>query len=252
MTLITLSQLLDELLLMVVESLSDQKDIAALVRVKWTLYHRLHTFLCRFNVQHYEGAGLLSVARNGQSSLVQKNFDLGADIASFESQFDDTIHCYEECRNPLLQAAQNDHMETLEILLSETRPSRMCVPSQLRTVLDWAIGAGNQAIVEFMIAHKAPLGSLDDKRNSTPLGTAVKMGCEAISQCLLQAGAKPPSTYCLVDPLTMATHEKPDILLRLVKHGLRPKFVGVLSHRFAKRCCLPSDIDSIRCRDSRV
>jgi hypothetical protein len=57
---------------MVVESLSDQKDIAALVRVKWTLYHRLHTFLCRFNVQHYEGAGLLSVARNGQSSLVQK------------------------------------------------------------------------------------------------------------------------------------------------------------------------------------
>ncbi|CEJ60766.1 hypothetical protein PMG11_09328 [Penicillium brasilianum] len=106
----------------------------------------------------------------------------------------------------------------------------MCVPSQLRTVLDWAIGAGKQAIVELMIAHKAPLGPLDDKHNSTPLSIAVKMGCEAIVECLLQAGAKPPSAYCLDDPLTMATHEKSDILLRLLKHGLRPKSEDVMCH----------------------
>lgn len=119
------------------------------------LHRRLHTFLCQFNIRHHQSTGLLSAARNGQSSLVQNFLDLGASIASFESQSDDAIHCYETWCNPLFLAAQNDHVEILQILLSENQPSRMCVPSQLRTVLDWAIGAGKQAIVELMIAHKA-------------------------------------------------------------------------------------------------
>ncbi|GLI80637.1 hypothetical protein PoHVEF18_008994 [Penicillium ochrochloron] len=226
------SKLPDELLLLVADSLPCQKDIATLVRVNWRLYHLLHTILCQFNVQYHQGAGLLSAARNGHSSLVQKFLNLGANIASFEPQFSDAPLEYEHetRRNPLLLAAQNGYIETLEILLAETRPSRVCVPSQLRTVLYWAIGAGHQAIAELMVAHNVPLDPLADGYNSTPLAKAVEKGDEAIIECLLQAGAKTPSKYSLDDPLTIATHQKGDILLRLLKHGIRPKSDEILCY----------------------
>lgn len=76
---------------------------------------------------NYQGSGLLSAARDGNPFL-----HVGTNIAFFEPQFNDAHLGYESetQRNPLLLAAPNDHhMETLGILLSETRPSRMCVPS---------------------------------------------------------------------------------------------------------------------------
>lgn len=73
---------------------------------------------------NHQGSGFLSAARNGNPFL-----HVGTNIAFYEPQFNDAHLSYERetRRNPLLLAAQNDHMETVEILLSETRPSRMCV-----------------------------------------------------------------------------------------------------------------------------
>lgn len=101
------------------------------------------------------------------------------------------------------------------------------MPSQLRTVLHWAIGAGHQAIVELIV--KAPLGPLSRWDDSTALGEAVKKGCEAILECLFQSGAKLPSS-CSDDPLIIATDQTGSSLLQLLKHGIRPKSDDILCH----------------------
>lgn len=63
--------------------------------------------------------------------VIKKSLHVGTNIASFKPQFNDALLGYErETRqNPLLQAAQNDHIETVEILFSESRPSRIYMPS---------------------------------------------------------------------------------------------------------------------------
>lgn len=165
------SQLPNELLLLVAKSLSSQNNISALVRINWRLYYLLHPFLCQFNAQYHQGSGLLSAARNGNSSLIKRFLHVGTNIASFEPLCNDAYLGYERetQRNPLLLAAQNDHIETLEILLSETRPSRMCAVTAAHraTLGDWRWPSSYRRVdSQSPIRSFKPLGRLYGVRRS--------------------------------------------------------------------------------------
>lgn len=228
------SQVPNEILLLVAKSLSSQKDINALVRTNWRLCHLLHAFLCDFNIQHHQSSGLLYTAGSGNSTLVKKFLNAGASIASFELLPDEDETDFEEFEkqdSPLLRAAQNGHVGLLNTMLSETNPSRACIPPQLRTVLHWAIETGNQVVVELMIAHQAPLGRPrvpgDD---STALSQALELRCgKSIIECILQTGWKPTALF--PDPFVQATYYSgTSILQLLLRYNLRPRSTRILSH----------------------
>ncbi|KAB8079751.1 hypothetical protein BDV29DRAFT_164278 [Aspergillus leporis] len=134
-----LNQLPNELLLLSAQYLHNQRDINAFVQTNKTLYHALHVFLCRFNVQHHQNSALLWAARNGHIGLVARLLDAGANIAVYESPTeiaydpDNLVDLFKT--NPLLAAAQGGHIGTLKAMLSEKKPDQACSPAQLRRVL---------------------------------------------------------------------------------------------------------------------
>lgn len=206
----------------------------SLVQTNWRLYRPLHAFLCNFNIQHHQSSGLLFAALTGNSTLVNEFLDAGASIASFEllpdedeNDFDD----FEKQDSPLLRAAQNGHVGILETMLSETNPSRACIPPQLRIVLHWAIEAGDQVIVELMVANGAPLGrSQFPSDNSTALSQALEFRYdESIIECILQTRWKPTALF--PDPCVQATYySDTSILQLLLRYGIRPKSTRIFSH----------------------
>lgn len=229
-----LSQLPNEILLLVAKSVSNQRDINALVQTNWRLYRPFHAFLCIFNIQHHQSSGLLFAASSENSTLVNEFLDAGASIASFELLPDDDetdFDNFDKQDSLLLRAAQNGHVELLKTMLSETNPSRACIPPQLRTVLHWAIEAGNQVIVELMIANEAPLG-----RSEVPSGIPLALSQtlefrrdKSIIECVLQTRWKP--TALSPDPFVQATsYSDTSIPQLLLRYGVRQKSTKILSH----------------------
>ncbi|KAJ5824059.1 hypothetical protein N7447_006399 [Penicillium robsamsonii] len=237
------SQLPNEILLLVAKYLYSQKDINALVRTNWRLYHLLYAFLCHFNIQHHKSSGLLSAAGSGNFTIVEQFLDVGASISSFELKPDRgwSVESFRRQDNPLLRAAQNGHVELLKTMLSGTHPGCACAPEQLRTVLHWAINTGNQVIVELMIANKAPLGSssiIGD--TTTALSQAVRVGRESIIECILQTGWK--WTLLSPDPFAHAVSlNDTSILQLLLNYGLHPQ-----SDEFLVQACRQDSTAALR------
>ncbi|KAJ5795006.1 hypothetical protein N7457_001605 [Penicillium paradoxum] len=231
-----LDQLPLELLQMIAGELSSEKDINALVQTTRTLYHHLHLFLYKHNIQHHQGSALLWAAKNGYVDLAVRLLDAGASIAAFVSRqekayYKATSYLLKEVENPLLFAAQGGHLLTLKSLLSETRSDRACSPAQLRTVLHWAICSRDDEIVDLMITHKAPLDPAGDHYDAfSALGFAVASLNNSIIPRLLEAGAQSgPKEYPC--PVTNAIYTNQRLIVEiLLKHGERAKSDGGLRY----------------------
>ncbi|KAE8322174.1 hypothetical protein BDV39DRAFT_210021 [Aspergillus sergii] len=71
-------------LLLTAQILHNQRDINALVQTNKTPYSALYAFLCRFNVEHYQGSAPFWAAQNGYTCLATRLHDAGADSATYE------------------------------------------------------------------------------------------------------------------------------------------------------------------------
>lgn len=221
----SLSQLPNEIIMLVAKAVPHQKDLSSLVRTNRRLYDLLHAYLCRFNIQHHQASGLLFAAENGRCSLAKKFLDAGASIASFGPQSE---HDEWKGWNPLEAAAQTRHTKTLKTLLAEPRQDRRYTPAQLRYLLQYAIEVADQEVVDLMIKHNAPLGPSKHSEHYCLIHSAIRARSEAVLELLLQAGVKPVPTR-LVDVFECAAERKGKYLRKLLDHGIRPNWNLVLA-----------------------
>ncbi|KAJ5817426.1 hypothetical protein N7447_009659 [Penicillium robsamsonii] len=216
----SLLQLPNELQFIIARCLLGQKEIGCLMRTNKRLYHLLRPFLLHFNVEYDQSSALIWAAKNGATSLIKELLDIGSSIASFEPELTDPSYdALSVNNNPLLHAAQNGHIDTLQSMLSETRTDKACVPSQLRTVLHWAIRSSNSEMVELMITQNAPFdpsGRPMDESNA--LSIAITSSSTSIIKRLLQAGAQTTDEASpnLFDEVS--TRERRDVLGLLLEY----------------------------------
>ncbi|PYI09361.1 ankyrin [Aspergillus sclerotiicarbonarius CBS 121057] len=204
------------------------------------LYHALYPFLCEYNVRHDQGSALLWAAREGDSRLVTELLAVGANIAAhvppprrLQAKPGMEIGGIDPLvdRNPLLNAAEGRHIETLKILLEETRSGQGALRAQLRPVLHWALRRHDAQLVELMLAHQAPLNPATKARASpSALGAAVVSGYKAILPRLVAAGARPgPNEWPC--PIEQAIRTgQPSIVRLLLEQGVSLRADTAVSH----------------------
>jgi ankyrin repeat protein len=216
----------NEMLLLVAQSLSCQKDISALSRTDWTLYHLLNTYLYEYNVQHHNASGLAWVIKRGNCSLTKKFLDAGANIALFGCH--SMVARPDEANpNPLVSAARlSPHLAVLKVLLFETRPDQICSQRQLINALRWAIKSQTQDVFELIMTDQPSFRRVSASTGSL-LHFALRLGTEPIIECLLQKGAKPPPKRQRI-MFDIAAERRDNSLLQLLRHDIRPGSTWIL------------------------
>lgn len=112
---------------------------------------------------------------------------------------------------------------------SETRADRLCAPTQLCYLLEYAIRRGNQDVVDLIVKHEAPLGPSKRSERYCLLADALESGCEAILEYLLQVGVQ-PAPHRLDILIESAAERKDNSLLLLLKLGFRPQSTWALGN----------------------
>ncbi|CEL04112.1 hypothetical protein ASPCAL05244 [Aspergillus calidoustus] len=213
-----LAELPSEVLLLIIEKFSRQRDISSLARSTKRLYNLYHPYLCRYNVRHDGSSALTWAIKNGHTRLLGQLQDGGASLLSFEPQTpdlfsDDQLQTIEQ---PLLLAAKEGRREVLELLLAWPLP-----PTLLHAAFHWLIYHGHAELVELMIQNNVSLDPRNTAgRSMSALGKAISAESVAMASRILDAGGQIHPRE-LPKPWLIATRNLPMLEL-LLKRGRRP------------------------------
>lgn len=113
----SLTTLPHELLLEILDLVSDQKDVYAFTRSCRRLYYPLRKYLLQYNVRHSGGSALVWAAANDRRSLVQRLLRLRADVNTLGET---------KCRGtPLHAAAARGYVDMVRLLLNRVGDPEM-------------------------------------------------------------------------------------------------------------------------------
>jgi ankyrin repeat protein len=214
-----LLQLPDELLLLIAQYLTSEKDISALALTNRFLYNFLNIHLYRFHVlQHGGGPALLWAAEHGQEGATRLLLEAGAGAQAI-TKFRDSKYRM----TPLSWAAYKGHEAIVNLLLS-TESVHPTSDDSSRYLVSWAAEGGHVGVVKILLEKGARFGRSDGSYR-TPLSIAAEHGHEAVVKLLLEKGASPESATFLLTrtPLAWAAgngHE--EVVKMLLEKGADP------------------------------
>lgn len=117
----------NEIVLMIGNNLDSQRDLYSLVQVNRQFYGLLNHLLYRYNMEHYDGCGIIWAAQRGYLGVLKGFVAAGFDVQykSPEEYLRRGIYVMGrrpdafDLNDPILHASKNGHLDVVKYLLTE-------------------------------------------------------------------------------------------------------------------------------------
>ncbi|EIT77782.1 ankyrin repeat protein [Aspergillus oryzae 100-8] len=175
----SLLNLPNEVLLLIIETLSSQKDILYFLMTSRRIYHIQQVDpLYKFNIKFGGSSSLRWYSRKGYTLPIEALLKRGVDL---------------ECTNergwtPLIYAASLGHKDVVRLLLEKGADLDNDDHPYGRTPVIWAAMNGHEDVVGLLLEKGARLDLVDNEYHRTPVIWAAKKGNEGVVRLLLERG----------------------------------------------------------------